>query len=243
MERETGFEPATNSLEGCDSTPELLPRAATAANRESKIVNCFRRCALAVDSRFSIPDFVIGGQGRIRTSVARSAADLQSAAINHSATCPRPRSLEPTETKPRLPASTGPRRRPFLEPAVGLEPATFRLQIGCSTFELRRRKRPAFKEHTRPIPTARTAESTSASSGSRGFRKGSLPDGLVGRRGRRRRDVQRGELPLHGQPGQQRRSPPGRAGACPCPSPPRTSARSPVRSDAVEVRRPPDRVR
>jgi hypothetical protein len=26
MERETGFEPATNSLEGCDSTPELLPR-------------------------------------------------------------------------------------------------------------------------------------------------------------------------------------------------------------------------
>ena len=27
MERETGFEPATNSLEGCDSTPELLPPA------------------------------------------------------------------------------------------------------------------------------------------------------------------------------------------------------------------------
>ena len=26
LERETGFEPATNSLEGCDSTPELLPR-------------------------------------------------------------------------------------------------------------------------------------------------------------------------------------------------------------------------
>jgi hypothetical protein len=26
MERETGFEPATNSLEGCDSTPELLPQ-------------------------------------------------------------------------------------------------------------------------------------------------------------------------------------------------------------------------
>ena len=25
VERETGFEPATNSLEGCDSTPELLP--------------------------------------------------------------------------------------------------------------------------------------------------------------------------------------------------------------------------
>jgi hypothetical protein len=28
MERETGFEPATNSLEGCDSTPELLPLGA-----------------------------------------------------------------------------------------------------------------------------------------------------------------------------------------------------------------------
>ena len=28
------------------------------------------------------------GQGRIRTYVALSAADLQSAAINHSATCP-----------------------------------------------------------------------------------------------------------------------------------------------------------
>jgi hypothetical protein len=27
MERETGIEPATNSLEGCDSTTELLPRA------------------------------------------------------------------------------------------------------------------------------------------------------------------------------------------------------------------------
>ena len=27
MERETGIEPATNSLEGCDSTTELLPRS------------------------------------------------------------------------------------------------------------------------------------------------------------------------------------------------------------------------
>ena len=31
MERETGFEPATNSLEGCDSTPELLPHCGLAA--------------------------------------------------------------------------------------------------------------------------------------------------------------------------------------------------------------------
>ena len=28
LERETGIEPATNSLEGCDSTIELLPRSA-----------------------------------------------------------------------------------------------------------------------------------------------------------------------------------------------------------------------
>ena len=28
MERETGIEPATNSLEGCDSTIELLPLTA-----------------------------------------------------------------------------------------------------------------------------------------------------------------------------------------------------------------------
>ena len=27
LERETGIEPATNSLEGCDSTTELLPHA------------------------------------------------------------------------------------------------------------------------------------------------------------------------------------------------------------------------
>src|ERR1041385_1972687 len=30
LERETGIEPATNSLEGCDSTTELLPPPATA---------------------------------------------------------------------------------------------------------------------------------------------------------------------------------------------------------------------
>ena len=34
LERETGIEPATNSLEGCDSTIELLPqRTVTPANR------------------------------------------------------------------------------------------------------------------------------------------------------------------------------------------------------------------
>ena len=38
MERETGIEPATNSLEGCDSTTELLPlaRSGRAPARDSK---------------------------------------------------------------------------------------------------------------------------------------------------------------------------------------------------------------
>ena len=31
MERETGIEPATNSLEGCDSTTELLPPEVSSA--------------------------------------------------------------------------------------------------------------------------------------------------------------------------------------------------------------------
>ena len=31
LERETGIEPATNSLEGCDSTIELLPPGKTSA--------------------------------------------------------------------------------------------------------------------------------------------------------------------------------------------------------------------
>src|SRR5579872_6124246 len=38
MERETGFEPATNSLEGCDSTPELLPRTGTPTTAKKRMV-------------------------------------------------------------------------------------------------------------------------------------------------------------------------------------------------------------
>ena len=58
MERETGIEPATNGLEGRDSTTELLPP------RED------------------------GGGGWIRTTVGLCPADLQSAAFVHSATPP-----------------------------------------------------------------------------------------------------------------------------------------------------------
>jgi hypothetical protein len=37
LERETGIEPATNSLEGCDSTTELLPPTRSTATRSSRV--------------------------------------------------------------------------------------------------------------------------------------------------------------------------------------------------------------
>ena len=61
LERETGIEPATNSLEGCDSTTELLPQ---------------------------LPALPSGGEGRIRTFEATGATDLQSVAFDRFATSP-----------------------------------------------------------------------------------------------------------------------------------------------------------
>ena len=133
------------------------PRQSSIGNRKSK---CLSQALL--DFRLPIPDSrpsSTGGQGRIRTSVARSAADLQSAAINHSATCPRAKKTGDFEP-PVLPCPALASIR-SLEPAMGVEPATFRLQIGCSTVELRRQSRlrellpgsgllPAFKERTGP---------------------------------------------------------------------------------------------
>ena len=64
-----------------------------------------------------------GAQGRIRTSVAHNAADLQSAAINHSATCARPAtSPKPLPAIPLYPAQTPARsreRRRFSEDSGG----------------------------------------------------------------------------------------------------------------------------
>ena len=101
MERETGIEPATNGLEGRDSTTELLPLEKN------------------------------GGGGWIRTTVGLSPADLQSAAIDRSAT--------PPDKEPRIgdaaPSLFG------LEPAPGFEPRTCCLQDSCSTPELCRRLR------------------------------------------------------------------------------------------------------
>jgi hypothetical protein len=48
---------------------------------------------------------------------------------------------------------------------MGLEPVTFRLQIGCSTIELRRPNPPAFKEHT--LPDRRESESVPSQNSSR----------------------------------------------------------------------------
>ena len=67
VERETGIEPATNSLEGCDSTTELLPPIPAVVLR------------LASN----------GGEGRIRTSEAAGATDLQSVAFDRFATSPK----------------------------------------------------------------------------------------------------------------------------------------------------------
>ena len=84
MERETGIEPATNSLEGCDSTTELLPRPIT-ETRKSKFgarntVGEFRVSILELQTWWT------GEDSNPRSS--QGAAGLQPAAINHSATCP-----------------------------------------------------------------------------------------------------------------------------------------------------------
>ena len=55
MERETGIEPATNSLEGCDSTIELLPRLEVNlyySNRSSLLI-AYSRSALDLKSSSS----------------------------------------------------------------------------------------------------------------------------------------------------------------------------------------------
>jgi hypothetical protein len=135
MERETGIEPATNSLEGCDSTTELLPpfdsprtpiALRKARSRQSRRVGTPASTILRL--RFSWPSLTdafdwprfadvvrlraaargattsvwlacqpklarrqraeVGGEGRIRTSEAARATDLQSAAFDRSATSP-----------------------------------------------------------------------------------------------------------------------------------------------------------
>jgi hypothetical protein len=76
LERETGIEPATNSLEGCDSTTELLPHPAAKIEIRNPKIGPFLEVR---ESRFS--DFAFrlhGGQGRIRTPVARKERQVYS---------------------------------------------------------------------------------------------------------------------------------------------------------------------
>ena len=83
LERETGIEPATNSLEGCDSTTELLPLTPVAVASHS------------------------GGEGRTRTFEAARATDLQSAAFDRFATSPIVCVECDFERSPRTRASSG----------------------------------------------------------------------------------------------------------------------------------------
>jgi hypothetical protein len=77
LERETGIEPATNSLEGCDSTTELLPPTFGRFAPEDPPV------PLAAPEQTST-----GGETRIRTLEGTGPADLQSAAFDRSAISP-----------------------------------------------------------------------------------------------------------------------------------------------------------
>ena len=115
MERETGIEPATNSLEGCDSTTELLPPSFThfapnfgegsppsvftLARVLSTSLRWWLRLPSACPAR-SPPrrahsqrdsgEAKAGGEGRTRTFEAARATDLQSAAFDRFATSPIP---------------------------------------------------------------------------------------------------------------------------------------------------------
>ncbi len=97
LERETGIEPATNSLEGCDSTTELLPPCSPQLTLFSTAYG--HQCQRFESSMARQPTLTrvsqakVGGEGRVRTSVATRAADLQSAAIDRSATSPNSLSL------------------------------------------------------------------------------------------------------------------------------------------------------
>ena len=112
MERETGIEPATNSLEGCDSTTELLPPSFTHfapnageagppsfsnSRRSYSLIVALQLAPLAQDIRLD-PRWPAmsearraesnGGEGRTRTFEAARATDLQSAAFDRFATSP-----------------------------------------------------------------------------------------------------------------------------------------------------------
>ena len=90
LERETGIEPATNCLEGCDSTTELLPPSSSPDSPHSDYGGQARQLSPENSRQRSAArrEGKVGGEGRVRTSVATRAAGLQPAAIDRSATSP-----------------------------------------------------------------------------------------------------------------------------------------------------------
>src|SRR6476646_10562576 len=93
MERETGIEPATNSLEGCDSTTELLPPSRrplrpSARRQVSERTTYYRvrpsaRLDLGLLANRSTPQRAkVGGEGRTRTFEGARPTYLQSAAFD-----------------------------------------------------------------------------------------------------------------------------------------------------------------
>ena len=145
MERETGIEPATNSLEGCDSTTELLPPSRThcapryggrarpsatsrlrfshvtggtpavASQPWRSLLACQPKHAVAPVAPHPQRRAKAGGEGRIRTSEAAWATDLQSAAFDRFATSPSRTDTAPVAAAPPAADPT----RPALPPACG----------------------------------------------------------------------------------------------------------------------------
>ncbi len=184
MERETGFEPATNSLEGCDSTPELLPRS--------------RHGRPVVGQRRGLEKS--GGGGWIRTTVGlrrqiysllplSTRPHLQSsvplALPSGAGTRTRTEDLLITsQLLYQLSYAGRPRRRGFgggqdAVPPLGLAPTA------------RQRIVPALVSKLKPA--------TRRAWLSRRFSGGSLPDGLIEHRRGGGRQVERLDAPAHRQ--------------------------------------------
>src|SRR3989442_11257324 len=98
LERETGIEPATNSLEGCDSTTELLPPTKT--DKRGSIGSGLEQSARPKPPINVLRTWWTGEGSNPRSS--QGAADLQSAAFSHSATCPIPSCRREGKVSPRF---------------------------------------------------------------------------------------------------------------------------------------------
>jgi hypothetical protein len=144
VERETGIEPATNSLEGCDSTTELLPpssrveRPSTSArlrraNPPSVTRNTRDRTAMRMPSRRPPHGLERARQPKLRGTTSRSegwwrgkdsnlrsprATDLQSAAFDRFATSPNPDSSRDGLCPSIRHARTHPHTAPPSHPSV-----------------------------------------------------------------------------------------------------------------------------